>query len=282
MDRNRCKQRNPHRRPPFRAKQAVGRRRRIAPFHRDSTRGRALAAVRARARFETAESGSPTRRRERRYTARGALTRCSTGQHGKPRRDSGSVTYPLHSAITYRAILTCYSEFLESGGRRGTSARIEGRLGCNTMTKLSGERPSDLGELRRSAAFAENQIANRSVKDELRANLICRLQTREPLFPGIVGFEDTVVPQIVNAILSRHNFILLGLRGQAKTRLIRMLTELLDAAMPVHRRLRNSRQSVQADLPPLPRSDRGNGRRDADRLADAPTSATWKSSPRPT
>jgi len=100
------------------------------------------------------------------------------------------------------------------------------------MTKLSGERPSELGELRRSAAFAESQIANRSVKDELRANLICKLQRREPLFPGILGFEDTVVPQIVNAILARHNFILLGLRGQAKTRLIRMLTELLDPAMP--------------------------------------------------
>ncbi|MGE5570888.1 MAG: magnesium chelatase [Rhodospirillales bacterium] len=100
------------------------------------------------------------------------------------------------------------------------------------MTKLSGERPSELGELRRSTAFAESQIANRSVKDELRANLICKLQKREPLFPGILGFEDTVVPQIVNAILARHNFILLGLRGQAKTRLIRLLTDLLDPALP--------------------------------------------------
>lgn len=134
--------------------------------------------------------------------------------------------------MIYTAILTCCSEFLESGGLRGTSARIEGRLGCNTMTKLSGERPSELGELRRSAAFAESQIANRSVKDELRANLICKLQRRQPLFPGILGFEDTVVPQIVNAILARHNFILLGLRGQAKTRLIRMLTDLLDPAAP--------------------------------------------------
>ena len=55
------------------------------------------------------------------------------------------------------------------------------------------------------------------MKDELRENLICKLERREPLFPGIVGYEDTVVPQIVNAVLSRHNFILLGLRGQAKT-----------------------------------------------------------------
>jgi magnesium chelatase subunit I len=59
---------------------------------------------------------------------------------------------------------------------------------------------------------------------ELRENLICKLQRGDDLFPGVVGYEDTVVPQIVNAVLSRHNFILLGLRGQAKTRIIRMLT----------------------------------------------------------
>jgi magnesium chelatase subunit I len=70
------------------------------------------------------------------------------------------------------------------------------------------------------------------VKDELRANLICKIQRGDELFPGILGFEDTVVPQVVNAILSRHNFILLGLRGQAKTRLIRMLTGILDEWTP--------------------------------------------------
>jgi magnesium chelatase subunit I len=91
--------------------------------------------------------------------------------------------------------------------------------------------PRSLGALRESS-FAESKIANRSVKDELRANLICRIQRGEELFPGIVGYEDTVAPQVVNAILSRHNFILLGLRGQAKTRLIRMLTTLLDEHAP--------------------------------------------------
>jgi magnesium chelatase subunit I len=91
--------------------------------------------------------------------------------------------------------------------------------------------PDVLGALRRSA-YSETRIANRSVKDELRSNLICRLQRGEQLFPGILGFEDSVVPQVVNAILSRHNFILLGLRGQAKTRLIRMLTTLLDQHLP--------------------------------------------------
>lgn len=93
------------------------------------------------------------------------------------------------------------------------------------------ELPHTLGALRRSQ-FSEERIAARSVKDELRANLICKLQRGETLFPGIVGYEDTVVPQIVNAILSRQNFVLLGLRGQAKTRIIRMLTNFLDDALP--------------------------------------------------
>lgn len=99
------------------------------------------------------------------------------------------------------------------------------------MTKATWDLPRTLGALRKSA-LSEDRIASRSVKDELRSNLICKIQRGETLFPGIVGYEDSVVPQIVNAILSRHNFILLGLRGQAKTRLIRMLTSLLDEAVP--------------------------------------------------
>ena len=99
------------------------------------------------------------------------------------------------------------------------------------MSTVTQELPHTLGALRRSS-FSESKIAARSVKDELRNNLICRIQRGETLFPGIVGFDDTVTPQIVNAVLSRHNFILLGLRGQAKTRLIRMLTALLDEAAP--------------------------------------------------
>ena len=67
----------------------------------------------------------------------------------------------------------------------------------------------------------------------MRANLMRRLQQGEPLFPGIIGYEDTVIPQITNAILSQHNFVLLGLRGQAKTRILRGLTALLDDALPV-------------------------------------------------
>ena len=92
--------------------------------------------------------------------------------------------------------------------------------------------PQTLGELRTSSHFAEACLRSRSVKDEMRANLIARLRTGEALFPGIIGFEDTVVPQIVNAVLSKQNFILLGLRGQAKSRILRALTALLDERMP--------------------------------------------------
>ena len=88
-----------------------------------------------------------------------------------------------------------------------------------------------LGELRR--AVERGEVPRRSVHEEVRQNLIRKLRAGEPLFPGIVGYDDTVVPQLVNALLSRHNFILLGLRGQAKTRLLRALVTLLDEAIPV-------------------------------------------------
>ena len=93
--------------------------------------------------------------------------------------------------------------------------------------------PRTFGELRRSP-FSEERLSTRRVKDELRENLIARLRTNgdESIFPGIVGYDDSVVPQIVNAVLSRHNFILLGLRGQAKSRILRALTSLLDPHMP--------------------------------------------------
>ena len=91
--------------------------------------------------------------------------------------------------------------------------------------------PRTLGELRTSQYFDQLR-ADRTLKEELRSNLISKLHNGETLFPGVMGFDDTVIPQVVNAILSRHNFILLGLRGQAKTRLARMLTSLLDQHMP--------------------------------------------------
>jgi len=93
-------------------------------------------------------------------------------------------------------------------------------------------RPETFGGLKRSA-YAGPDRRLRSVKDELRSNLLTRLATRKPIFGGVVGYEDTVMPQIVNALLSRHNFILLGLRGQAKSRILRSLTTLLDPALPI-------------------------------------------------
>ena len=92
--------------------------------------------------------------------------------------------------------------------------------------------PQTLSELRRYPQFSQERLCSRRVKDELRDNLIQRLRSNQPIFPGIVGYDDTVVPQIVNAVLSRHNFILLGLRGQAKSRILRALTTLLDPHLP--------------------------------------------------
>jgi magnesium chelatase subunit I len=88
-------------------------------------------------------------------------------------------------------------------------------------------RPHTIGDLKASGYRSE------SVKDELRRNLITRLRTGTELFPGIMGYDETVLPQIQNAILSRHDLLLLGLRGQAKTRLLRSLVHLLDDAIPV-------------------------------------------------
>ena len=84
-----------------------------------------------------------------------------------------------------------------------------------------------LGELKKSGVKAV------PVKEEMRRNLIRKLESGETLFPGILGYDDSVVPQVANAVLSRHNMILLGLRGQAKSRLLRSLTTLLDPALPM-------------------------------------------------
>jgi magnesium chelatase subunit I len=90
--------------------------------------------------------------------------------------------------------------------------------------------PATLGDLRRSEYARVSPV---SVKDEIRRNLMTRLAAGGALFEGVLGYEETVMPQIVNALLSRHNFILLGLRGQAKSRILRALTTLLDPAIPI-------------------------------------------------
>jgi magnesium chelatase subunit I len=87
--------------------------------------------------------------------------------------------------------------------------------------------PGTLGELKKSG------WQSRPVKEEMRLNLLAKLKAGERIFPGIVGYDKTVVPQIENAILSRHHFILLGLRGQAKTRILRQLVSLLDEWQPI-------------------------------------------------
>src|SRR5215475_6878520 len=87
--------------------------------------------------------------------------------------------------------------------------------------------PHTLGQLKASGYRV------RSVKDEMRQNLIARLQKNQPIFDGIIGYDETVLPQIQNAILSKHDMLFLGLRGQAKTRMLRQLVSLLDDTIPV-------------------------------------------------
>jgi magnesium chelatase subunit I len=89
------------------------------------------------------------------------------------------------------------------------------------------DRPRTLGELQASGYQPV------TVKEEMRRNLLRKLQAKEPLFPGIIGYEETVLPQVQNAILSQHDMLFLGLRGQAKTRMLRQLVTLLDEAIPV-------------------------------------------------
>jgi len=94
------------------------------------------------------------------------------------------------------------------------------------MEERALSRPATIGELKASG------YRPKSVKQEIRDNLIAKLRAGEEIFPGIIGYEQTVIPQVENALLACHDFILLGLRGQAKTRLIRSLVSLLDEAIP--------------------------------------------------
>src|SRR5687767_3030291 len=126
--------------------------------------------------------------------------------------------------------------------------------------------PSTVAGLR--DAIAAGRIKRRPVKDEVRENLVARMRAHQPgtaMFPGIVGYDETVVPQVVNAILSRHNFILLGLRGQAKSRLLRALTDLLDEQIPV-----SAGCEIHDDpLAPLCAACRARARAEGDRMAVA-------------
>src|ERR1700680_1904236 len=103
---------------------------------------------------------------------------------------------------------------------------------ASTTAKPGHSRPRTIGELR-SIPDYDARTVSISVKNKMRRNLLRAIEKGETLFPGVHGYEDTVIPQIVNALLSRHNFILLGLRGQAKSRILRGLVQLLDAEVPV-------------------------------------------------
>ncbi len=115
----------------------------------------------------------------------------------------------------------------------------------------------------------------------MRRNLLRKLSSREPLFPGILGYDDSVIPQVTNAVLSRHNLILLGLRGQAKSRLLRALTGLLDPEVPAVAGCEIGDDPFR----PLCRSCRDRLPRRATRPrspGSSPSSATWRSWPPPT
>ena len=99
------------------------------------------------------------------------------------------------------------------------------------MTSLAPPIPDGLPRTR--GELAASGYEPRTVKEEMRANLVSRLAAGEPTFPGIVGFDDTVIPQVERALLAGHDIVLLGERGQGKTRLIRTLVTLLDEWIPV-------------------------------------------------
>jgi magnesium chelatase subunit I len=101
-----------------------------------------------------------------------------------------------------------------------------------TASETAHSKPRTIGELKRIPDF-DAQSSSLPVKSEIRRNLLRMIERGETLFPGVHGYEDSVIPQLVNAVLSRHNFILLGLRGQAKSRILRGLIQLLDPEIPV-------------------------------------------------
>jgi len=90
-----------------------------------------------------------------------------------------------------------------------------------------------LTEIKTLGALKKSGYKSKALKEELRDNLITALQNGQKVFTGIKGFEDTVIPDIERAILSKHNILLLGLRGQAKTKLARLLVRLMDDYIPV-------------------------------------------------
>src|SRR4051812_41422171 len=96
-----------------------------------------------------------------------------------------------------------------------------------TINKMDTEKIISLGDLKSTG------YVSKSIKQEIRDNLIKKIRNKEETFPGILGYEDSVIPDVERALLSRHNILFLGLRGQAKTRMARQMTDLLDDYIPV-------------------------------------------------
>ena len=90
----------------------------------------------------------------------------------------------------------------------------------------------DIKKIKTLGALKKSGYKSRSIKEEIRQNLISKLSNKETTFPGIVGYEDTVIPDVERALLSKHNILFLGLRGQAKTRMARQMVDLLDEYIP--------------------------------------------------
>ena len=151
---------------------------------------------------------------------------------------------------------------------RSSAAPHSGSAG---MTK-----PRTVGELRQTG------YAPRSVKTEIRQNLIRKLERGEQIFPGIVGYDETVLPQIENALLSGQDVILLGERGQAKSRLARALVALLDETVPALAGSEVNDDPLAADQQGRPRAGRGAGRPRARWSGCRASAATARSSPRRT
>ena len=149
------------------------------------------------------------------------------------------------------------------------------------MTNSSPEttaRPATLGELRASG------YNPKTIREEMRANLIAKMRTGEPLFPGVQGYETTVIPAIENAILSGQDIIFLGERGQAKTRMAREPDQPARRVHPDRGRLRDQRRPVRAGLAPRPRPGRrawATPRRSNGSTAISATARSWRRRTRP-
>src|SRR3954465_7188977 len=91
----------------------------------------------------------------------------------------------------------------------------------------------DISKIKTIGELKKSGHVSLSIKDEIRANLVKKIKAKENPFPGILGYEDSVIPETERALLSRHNILFLGLRGQAKTRMARQMVDLLDEYIPV-------------------------------------------------